>query len=521
MNAVRRLLPPSTWIFRRFRAAPWLTATGWIAAASLLLATGGVSLATSSSAAQDGRTALAGVEAPAIQLAARLGGDDVPWGPFGPPQDAPQAPIEPKPDRGPEIIPQQAPPASGPGTFGTDLSDEDLPAAPGEVSIDTLARPEPTRIQVALLLPLSGASAGLGQAILNAAQLALFDAARNDFALLPRDTMGTPEGAELAARSAIDAGAALILGPMYAESVLRVAPIGRAAGVNIIAFSTDRSVAGDGVYIMGFLPRTQIQRVVAFARQKGLLRFAALAPATAYGHTVVREIQTAVREQDAMLTRVEFYEPGGGDATEVVQRLVDYGPRRQRIEARRRSLQGRTDASARAELKILERQALEELGFDAVVLPDGGERLLSVAPLLPYYDVDPARIRLLGTGQWDDPGLGREPALIGGWFAAPEPRLRMGFIERYRQVYGDPPPPRLATLGYDATALAAILAQGPNGPEFSAAALTAPNGFAGLDGIFRFRPDGLVERGLAVLEVQRDRPSLVSPAPQSFTPVTN
>jgi hypothetical protein len=153
--------------------------------------------------------------------------------------------------------------------------------------------------------------------------------------------------------------------------------------------------------------------------------------------------------------------------------------------------------------------------MDALLLPEGGDRLKALAPLLPYFDVDPAQVKFLGTGLWDEPGLGTEPALDGGWYAAPPPNARADFEKRFTTLYRHPPP-RLATLGYDATALAAVLARNPAGPDFSAPALTNPSGFSGIDGIFRLRPDGLVQRGLAVLEVHRGAPTVVDPAPESF-----
>jgi hypothetical protein len=67
---------------------------------------------------------------------------------------------------------------------------------------------------------------------------------------------------------------------------------------------------------------------------------------------------------------------------------------------------------------------------------------------------------------------------------------------------------------------AAILARGESGPDFSAAAIANPNGFAGADGIFRFRGDGIAERGLAVLEVRREGFRTISPAPEDFRAVT-
>jgi hypothetical protein len=153
--------------------------------------------------------------------------------------------------------------------------------------------------------------------------------------------------------------------------------------------------------------------------------------------------------------------------------------------------------------------------YDALFLAEGDGRLKALAPQLPYFNIDPGQVKLLGTGLWDEPGLGVEPALDGGWYAAPSPAARAAFEQHYREVYKTAPP-RLATLGYDATALAAILARAPQGANFSDATLTNPNGFAGVDGIFRLRPDGLVQRGLSVLEVHRGAGTIIDPAPESF-----
>ena len=191
------------------------------------------------------------------------------------------------------------------------------------------------------------------------------------------------------------------------------------------------------------------------------------------------------------------------------------------MEAQRAQLIGNEDEISQQALTLLKlRETVGELPYDAVLLPDGGPRLLAISPLLPYYDIDPAEVRLLGTGQWDDPAVRLEPALRGGWFAAPLPEARAQFEERFDAAYGRTPV-RLATLAYDGTALAAVLARAEGGPDFSIQALASPNGYAGQDGIFRFRQDGVVERGLAVLEVRRDGFLVVDPPPSSFQPATN
>jgi ABC-type branched-subunit amino acid transport system substrate-binding protein len=379
---------------------------------------------------------------------------------------------------------------------------------------------EPGRVRVALLVPLSGRYGGVSADLLDAAQMALFEIAGSGFELVPRDTAGTPEGAAEAARSALQDGAQIIIGPLLSASVTAVAGLARPNGVQIVGFSTDRTVAGDGVYLMGFLPDDQVNRVVSFARYQGLERFAALAPATPYGYAVTEALGRAAAENKAFVTHPAYYTPGQ-DATETVRQFARFELRSLALEAEKARVAGKTDDASKAALQRLEKsQTYGELPFDAVMLPDGGASLLAVAPLLPYFDIDPATVRYLGTGQWDDPRIGLEPSLIGGWFAASDPQRRAAFEVRFEQAFGRRPI-RLATLAYDAVALAAVLAGDSGEPDFSREALDAESGYAGLDGIFRFRPDGTAERGLAILEVQRTGFRVIDPAPTTFAPAIN
>lgn len=376
-------------------------------------------------------------------------------------------------------------------------------------------------VRVALLLPLTGPNAGLGKAMLNAAQLAVFNFADSSFELLTHDTKGTPGGAQQAASMAIGDGASMILGPLLSASARSVGIVAGAANVPVIAFSSDRSVAGGGTYTMGFLPGAEIKRIVAYARSKGVRRFAALAPDNVYGETVVKALRGAVAANGATLARIQFYDPFTTDFTPAVRAMAEYGPRRQALLAQRKELEGKEDEVSKRALKRLERlQTIGDLPYDALLLADGGKRLQSIAALLPFYDIDPAKVRMLGTGQWDMPGLGAEPALVGGWFAAPPPTARSDFESAYKETYGHAPP-RLATLAYDATALSAVLAQSEKGPDFSKTAITVSSGFWGRDGTFRFLADGVAERGLAVMKVGRHEPEVISRAQETFQQTMN
>ncbi len=375
-------------------------------------------------------------------------------------------------------------------------------------------------IKVGLLLPLSGRYARIGEAMLNAAQLALFDIADEDFSLVVRDTGGTPQGAQEAGRAILAENVRLMLGPLFATSVEAVAPDARAAQVPVITFSNDRSIAGGGVYVMGLAPQPQIDRMVGYASRQGLTRFAVMAPSSPYGQAVVAAMQDSVQRYGVSLSRVVTYPPDTADVTLEVRNLADYDERHQALLDQRQVLAARGDEAAKLALKRLD--GLETLGkpdFDAVILPEAGKRLQVIAPSLAFYDVDPVEVRFLGTSIWEDSKLGREPSLSGGWFTAPQPDLWLTFAGRYKDTYGSSPP-RVVSLAYDATALAAVLARGAaNASErftYEDIAITQPSGFAGIDGVFRFLPGGVTERHLAVLELVPDGFKVIDPAPQGF-----
>ena len=372
------------------------------------------------------------------------------------------------------------------------------------------------RVHVGLLLPLSGPDAALGRALLDAAALAIFEVADESVVLAPRDTKGTTEGAREAAIAALEAGARLLLGPVFAPDVTAVAPLARAAGVHVIAFSNDRTVAGGGTFVIGVPPLQTVSRVLGYAASRGMTRFAALVPKNPFGERVAQDMRIAAARAGGVVTRIETYRRGQQEMTDAVRRLASFETRQAAMARQRAALESVSDEVARQALRRLEGAAtMGGLGFDAVLLPETGPALEALAPLLPYYDIDTRRIRVLGIGDWRDRAVFREPALAGAWVAGPPPDARAAFERRFQETYGRPPHV-LAPLAYDAAALAAVLATAEGGPDFGMAALTARNGFAGTTGIFRLNPDGTVERGLAVMEVRPDGLRVIDADPEAF-----
>lgn len=417
-------------------------------------------------------------------------------------QAAPQPTPQPAPPPAPQSAPTTPPPAE--------------PTPPLAVQ----PAPPPVPAKVALLLPLSGPSAPIGQALLNAAQLAVFDFPDARLTLLPKDTRGTSDGAAQAARQALAEGAELVLGPLFAKDVRATGPIVASAGLNEIAFSTDRQVAGANVFLIGFLPEENVSRVVSYAARQGSRRIAALVPATDYGQRVSAGLREALAANGAKAGPVQVYPSGDvQNMTDALKALTgrDAAPGASGAPAGGNPNAEPTDAADRADQAAPSDQ--KPLGFDTLLIVAGGPPLHALAPLLPSYGIAPGKVPLLGTGLWDDPQVRNEPTLTGGWFAGPPPDGFLRFAKRYQDTFGAEPP-RIASLAYDATALAAVLAKsGAPGQRFSGPALTDARGFAGVDGIFRLLPTGLPERGLAVLEVRPDAFAVVDPAPAAFGPV--
>ncbi|HVZ91892.1 MAG TPA: penicillin-binding protein activator [Rhizomicrobium sp.] len=361
------------------------------------------------------------------------------------------------------------------------------PAAPHQLSADQpdfLRLPNlesgKTPLRVGIILPFTNAPAGtraLAGAMLKAAELALYDSGDRDMVLMTADDSAKPEDAAAAADKLLAQGAEVIVGPLFAGSVSAVAPVARDRGVPVIAFSTDRSVAGHGVYLLSFQLQNEIQRVISYAAQQGHKTFAAMIPSTSYGQASEQAFREAVAQAGGAVGDVEHFSPGGS--------VMD------------------------------QTTALAKTNPDAVFIAQGGAMLRSIAPTLAYNFADPAKVKLLGTGLWDDAAITREPSLTGGWFAAPAPDADRNFMEKYREAFGSQPPP-LAALAYDAISLVALLGAGQPYHRFTEAALTDPNGFEGVDGIFRFKADGAIERGLAVLAVRAGGFDVVSPAPTTF-----
>lgn len=368
-------------------------------------------------------------------------------------------------------------------------------------------------VRVALLLPFSANNdnaRAIASAMFDAAQLAVFDAGDQNFLLIPKDTKGTPDGARIAARSAVQDGAEMILGPLFSESVEAAAEVTRLAQIPMVAFSSDLKSRGRGVYLLSFPPELEVSRITDFAVLNGYNRFGVLAPRNDYGDRVSGSFAEEVFVRGGVIVHEERYLQDPDEMLEPAKRLAKYSKEVVPLE-QRHEFDPNDPKPVNADTDLGYTR-----GYQAVMMPEQGTLLRALAPLLPYYNVDITNIKLLGVSGWNNPRLTREPALRGGWFAAPDPTISANFEKRYTNSFGAKPP-KLSSLAYDATLLAARLATRPDPfTRFSVDAIADPNGYFGADGLFRLNPDGSIERGLAILEIQPGGIQVIDPAPRSF-----
>ena len=339
------------------------------------------------------------------------------------------------------------------------------------------------QVKIGLILPL-GAPGNAGvtaQSMRNAAELALSEFNSPDIQLLVKDDGGTAPGAQQAAQQLLDEGAELILGPLFAHSVAPVGQLARSRGIPVIAFSTNSNVAAAGVYLLSFLPESDVERLVSYAAQQGKRSYAAAIPDNPYGTVVEAAFKQSVGRRGGRIVALERY-------------TAD----RNQLQAAIRNLAQAASAA------------------DAIFIPDTADTVPVVVQTLAAGGVDTRKVQMLGSGLWEDPQIFSSAVLEGAWYAGPDSTGFRNFSGRYRAKYNQDPV-RTATLVYDAVALVAALAKTQGQRRFTAEVLTNNSGFNGIDGLFRFRRDGINQRGLAVMKVSPTGGQIISPAPRSFT----
>jgi ABC-type branched-subunit amino acid transport system substrate-binding protein len=343
--------------------------------------------------------------------------------------------------------------------------------------------------RAAVLLPFSHPRATVraeAEGILAGIELAIFNRGEESFVIFPKDTAGVTSTATARAQEALDEGADIIIGPLFSANVKAVRTLARDQDVPVIAFSTLMDAAGQGAYLISRSPEEQVSRIVDYAARKGATRFAFLGPRSSLGRRAEATLRQEAARTGGQVLSSAFYEPSNDAPVDAAKQI----------------------ASA------IEAEGDFAPGSVAILIPEGGIKLRAVAPLLPYYGVDIRNVQLLGTEQWNDPTIWREPTLVNGVFAAADPLNAEQFNAEFRRIYNNRDPSSLSSIGYDAGALASALAAQD---RLDLNGVTDRDGFQGVNGLFRFRADGTSQRALSVLQITASEGAvLVEAGPSDF-----
>ena len=332
-------------------------------------------------------------------------------------------------------------------------------------------------VRVGLLLPFSLRPQDAA-ALYNAAELALFELGNENTLLIPRDAGSDEASANAAARALMTDGADIIIGPVLREGVAGAAGAASAQNVPVIGFSSDRTIGGNGVYLLSFQLEDEVTRLVSYAASQNIRSIALLAPANEYGRRIESALRAEAQARGVTITASQLYNRTDADAG-AAARAIAAGPRPQ-----------------------------------GIIIADSGAPLRAIGTAFVQAGLDTRQTRLMGTSVWAGEAE-REPSLAGGWYVAPDPGSRVEFENRYRTAFGESPT-RLASLGYDAVALATLLSRDRGADGITRGAIENREGFAGSDGLFRFSSNGAIERGLAIMEVRQNSNAVLEAAPRRF-----
>lgn len=388
---------------------------------------------------------------------------------------------------------------------------------------------------VGVLLPLSGGNARLGQAMLAATRMALGSPTAPPLDI--RDT-GAAGGAGAAAQAALAAGDGVILGPLTAAETTQAASVSTTGSVPMLAFTSDVSVGRPGVWALGIAPEQQVERMVAAAQAEGRQHFAAFLPGTALGRAMGRALVQNCAARGLAAPQIVYHTDSPASITQGLKTLSNYDVRMMAAQPAAQAAlppdaAAAVDPVGGAVQQAQPAPAPSQPGpppFDALLLADTGLQLAAVIDALQSFQVigvppappgaaatadapaaPPAPpvngglppVRILGTALWAS-FAGKLGPLQGAWYAAPDPAARQRFVQLYMARYHTMPTP-LSDLAYDVSALVGALdrarpADRPNG--YTVEALTRPDGFSGVDGVFGLTPDGQTRRDLAIFQIQ-------------------
>lgn len=372
------------------------------------------------------------------------------------------------------------------------------------------------KTKVALLLPFSGKYRDLGWSLFNSATISVFDNDHNHaIELVLFDSKETAKESEdsfddIVKREDIK----VVIGPVFSQSLPSINKKAKRSKIAVISLSNNQESAErisseGGVFVSGILPETQVDRVVEYALDSGRNNFLVIAPSTQYGRTMSTLLGRVVRNRDGNIISSEYYDANGMNIDKIVERAIkSFSVFGDLAEAKKSKKEVVADDSNRAYPQV-------------IFVPDTGRNLSRVVSAIKNLNKDERDFQIIGTSQWDDSAVMSDPNMFGAWFAGPDNNRFRNFERSYQQNFNKTPP-RISSLAYDLIASVIELSnqvgrsRAPTVSDFVNYKSPQINGFDGIDGSFRFLPNGLVQRNLAVLQVGAGKLDVVDYPAEKF-----
>lgn len=371
------------------------------------------------------------------------------------------------------------------------------------------------KIEIGLLLPMSGKNKELGMSLLNAATVSLFENDREKkIKLVIFDSNDDAKSTESAFRKIIDRKIKYVIGPVFSNSLLAIEKLARDNSIVVISLSNNSDMLGKisnngGIFIGGIYPQSQIDKITNYAIDRGKMNFAIIAPNSQYGQTITQYLKASVRSRNANFITSEFYDSSGRDIDRVVERAINSFMIPESIK------------NNKSERAINE---YDRTYPEVILIPESGKILSKIVASIKKQNVKEREIQLIGTSQWDEISTLNDSNLTGAWFPAPESREFYNFEKRYYNIFKKIPP-RISSISYDAVnAIIAVLRKNHLNSENMATikhfidySENGKSGFAGIDGSFRFLPNGAIQRNLSVLRVGNGDVNVLEKPAETFS----
>ena len=358
------------------------------------------------------------------------------------------------------------------------------------------------KIKVAIFLPFSGKNKDLAQNIANSAVISLFENDRfHKLELVFIDSKEDPTEQKQAFQEVINRNIKLVIGPIYSNNIANIEAMAKEYAITVISFSNNINMLGNifenggGIFVAGILPETQIEQIVNYTIGQNKRNFAILAPNNQYGKLICEYLKKFIKVRNANFITAEFYN-NEKDLEKSAEKLVN---------AFSLSITPKKD-------QIINE---EDKNYPQVILiPEAGKILSKAVATINNKNNKELDLKIIGTNQWDDSLTLHDSNLFGSWFVAPEPKKFQDFEKKYQQTFKNLPA-RLSSIAYDSILAFSEIAANQN--EITANNLIAKRkGFNGIDGLFRFLPNGAVQRNLAILQVGINNFDIAEPASTRF-----